>query len=117
MPLKAHNLKVYSYHWRSCNLRLELEIEADGLKQKLTMMVDCLHQIRLEKKALKIHEKEIEGNVNFEFQVDEIVHQEKEINGHATNCNTCKQSCHKRVQYSIKTSQIFLRDFLMGWKM
>lgn len=76
--------------------RKTLEITIEGLQKQVTAGMNQLNTIRQEVEILKRHKTDIEANKNFDYQVEEVVMTEVQLEPgtYVTNCLKCNLTCH-----------------------
>ncbi|XP_031555703.1 uncharacterized protein LOC116292500 [Actinia tenebrosa] len=78
------------------NEREELECVAEGLGPQIRVGLHKVDQLRQEETILKLHEKDILTNKDFEYEVDVIKQRKIDLPAgeYVTNCITCHMTCH-----------------------
>ncbi|XP_071164334.1 uncharacterized protein [Mytilus edulis] len=77
-------------------LRQNIEATVQGLQPQIHEGLHKLNTIEQEKEILRRHEREIEANKNFMYEVDEIHMRKIDLSAgtYVTNCLTCNRTCH-----------------------
>ncbi|XP_071803411.1 uncharacterized protein [Asterias amurensis] len=77
--------------------RKRLEVSLEGLQPQIKMGVCKIEELRREHQILEQHEKNIEANKDFCFELDVQRSRQKDISGTGnfiTNCMSCHFTCH-----------------------
>ena len=78
--------------------REQLHVSLEGLNDQITLGLNKIEEMRQEEMVLHQHEKEIEANKNFRYQVKVTQTRHVNLEGtgqHTTTCLPCNKTCHK----------------------
>ena len=81
--------------------REELETYLQALQPRIKESISQMYNLENEKEIIEKHERDIEGNKNFTYEVLEqhIVKVDLERGVYVTNCIVCNTTCHHRCAY------------------
>ena len=77
--------------------RKQLEVVVEGLQQRLHAGLVKMEEFKQVQKVLNEHKDQMAANQDFQFEVEYVVAEQKDISGtghYISNCQNCKWTCH-----------------------